>query len=611
MLQSIAPYVARYSQVIATVTGITVEVADPQLVRIAGTGSYAEGVGSSIEHAGEMYRHVLQGNTTFVMTDPRENALCKRCKNLGQCQETLSVCTPILHNGRVIGIIGMICFTTEERNRMLANIAVYRDFVEQMANTVTMVAAEYQRGERTQRLLDMFLQIADMDNRGILIFNTAGVISYLNDMARQTLGVSAGTDLQNISARRTGTLILDREEFEMHVDGQQSILLGRLSDLDSDDPTFYQALVFDLLPHYTRLLSQGVHAQEASGLRDIVGNSQPMRALKQQVVQIANTSSTVLITGESGTGKEMFARAIHAASDRRDKPFIPLNCGAIPDALLESELFGYVSGAFTGANPSGYIGKFELAHQGVIFLDEIGAMPLYLQVKLLRVLQDRRVMRLGSNRVIDVDVRIIAATNEHLPALIQQRMFRDDLYYRLNVIPLTIPPLRERSEDIPELADFFLGKYCRLFSKKRMHPTARLLEALAAYSWPGNVREFENTMEYLVNIIPEGGSATVSLLPAKIRAASTHPKPLPETGPEKSLLRDAASGFSGASPIAPAPSASQAPLSSRPAIVPLAQLEAQAIAQAVSLYGDTVQGKQRAAQALGIGIATLYRKLRA
>lgn len=591
MLQAITPYVARYSQIIATVTGITVEVADPQLTRIAGTGRYAEGVGSSIEHAGEMYRHVLQGNTTFVMTNPRENELCKRCKNLGQCRETLSVCTPILHNGQVIGIIGMICLTSEERGRMLPNIAVYRDFVEQMAYTIAMVAAEYQKGERTRRLLDMFLQIADLDNRGIIIFNTTGGISYLNDMARKTLGVHGETDVQNILARRTGTLILDREEFEMSVDGRQSVLLGRITDLNSDDPTFYQALVFDLLPHYTRLLSQGAHAQEVSGLRDIVGESQIMRALKQQVVQIAHTSSTVLITGESGTGKEMFARAIHAASDRRDKPFIPLNCGAIPDALLESELFGYVSGAFTGANPSGYIGKFELAHQGVIFLDEIGAMPLYLQVKLLRVLQDRRVMRLGSNRIIDVDVRIIAATNERLPELIQQRMFRDDLYYRLNVIPLSIPPLRKRIEDIPELADFFLDKYCRLFSKKRIHPTARLLEALAAYTWPGNVREFENSMEYLVNIIPDGGSATVSLLPAKICAASVALK----SGQEKGALTPQAS------PVLPAVSA---------AVVPLAQLEAQAIEQALARYGDTAQGKRKAAQALGIGIATLYRKLK-
>lgn len=595
MLTAIAPYVARYSQVIATVTGINVEVADTQLIRIAGTGMYAEGVGSSIEHAGETYRHVLQGNSTFVMTNPREHALCKRCKNLHQCRETLSVCTPILHNGRVMGIIGMVCFTQEERHRMLENLAVYKDFVEQMANTVTMVAAEHQRGKKTQQLLDMFLQISDIDNRGIIIFNTAGLISYLNDMARNALGLHEGADMQHITVRKSGAIMFDREEFEVSVDGRQIVLLGHFSDLASDDPTFHQALVFDLLPHYTHLLSQGAHAREVSGLRAIVGESRVMRGLKQQVLQIANTSSTVLISGESGTGKEMFARAIHAASDRHDKPFIPLNCGAIPDSLLESELFGYVNGAFTGANPSGYIGKFELAHQGVIFLDEIGAMPLYLQVKLLRVLQERSFMRLGSNRLVEVDVRIIAATNEHLPELIEQRMFRDDLYYRLNVIPLVIPPLRDRTEDIPDLADFFLKKYCRLFSKKLIHPTARLLRALSAYTWPGNVREFENIMEYLVNIIPEGGSATVSLLPAKIRSAGI--------SFENTAEKKAKPAF-GALEQALAPGGQGSAL----AIVPLATLEAEAISRALALYGDSARGKQKAAQALGIGIATLYRK---
>lgn len=592
MLNSLAPYLVRYSQVIATVTGINVEVADTNLIRIAGTGMYAEEVGCSIEHAGEMYRHVLQGTTTFVMTNPRENELCKKCNNLNFCRETLSICTPILHNGRAMGIIGMVCFTMEERSRMLHNIDIYKDFVEQMANTLTMVVAEHQKGKHTQQLLDMFLQISDIDNRGIIIFNTAGGISYLNQMARTSLGVSDATDMQSIATRKTGTVIFDMEEFEVTVGACATVLMGRLSVIDSEDPTFHEALVFDLLPHYTKMFSQGAHALEVAGLRAIVGESRTIHELKQQVMQIANTSSTVLITGESGTGKEMFARAIHAASDRHDKPFIPINCGAIPDALLESELFGYVSGAFTGANPSGYIGKFELAHQGIIFLDEIGAMPLYLQVKLLRVLQDKRVMRLGSNRIIDVDVRIIAATNEHLSELIKQRMFRDDLYYRLNVIPLNIPPLRDRLEDIPELANFFLKKYCRLFSKKLIHPTKRLLEALASYAWPGNVREFENIVEYLVNIIPAGGSATVTMLPAKIRAANgAHP------------ATDAAACAEHEAARATLP-----PLTS--AVVPLEVLEGEAIARAIALYGDTAQGKQQAATALGIGLATLYRKLK-
>ena len=212
-------------------------------------------------------------------------------------------------------------------------------------------------------------------------------------------------------------------------------------------------------------------------------------------------------------------------------------------------------------------------------------------------------MRLGSNRFIDVNVRIIAATNERLPELIEQRMFRDDLYYRLNVIPLNIPPLRERPGDIPALASFFLEKYSRLFSKKLIRPTARLIDTLTAFSWPGNVREFENIMEYLVNIIPEGGSATVGMLPPKIRASEAKQSPpLPPLATHDGTLpRYLSPNEAAPHPAHPQPA---------PTLVPLAELERNEIIRALGIYGDTAQGKQSAAKALGIGIATLYRKIK-
>ncbi len=595
MLHSIAPYVSRYTEVIAAVTNINVEVVDSSLIRIAGTGMYSAGVGDSIKDAGESYRHVLKHSTTFVMTDPRENPICAHCHSLRTCRETCSICTPVTHNNKAIGIIGMVCFTETERARMLANLDTYKYFVEQMAHTLGMVVMQQQKGEQTQHILDMFLQITDNDHRGILILNIASNITYINDTAQKTLDLQPNDNLDQIQVRKTGTHIYDMEEFEVSINGKQMVLVGRLANLNSHDPTFHQALIFDSLPNYTKMLSQINQTPESTGLSSIIGESAVIVELKQKVLQIAKTSSTVLITGESGTGKEMFARAIHSASDRKDKPFIPINCGAIPDALLESELFGYVSGAFTGASPSGHIGKFELAHGGVLFLDEIGSMPLYLQVKLLRVLQDKRIMRLGSNRNIDVDVRIIAASNESLPDMIEQRMFRDDLYYRLNVIPLAIAPLRQRLSDIPALASFFLDKYCRLFSKKIIRPTTRLLDALAAYSWPGNVREFENIMEYLVNIIPEGGSATVGLLPAKIRAAASPPPctvSLANVQQQQSALLHSSE------------------MAKSNTIIPLAELEKTAIINALERYGNTAKGKQEAADALGIGIATLYRKIK-
>ena len=226
----------------------------------------------------------------------------------------------------------------------------------------------------------------------------------------------------------------------------------------------------------------------------LVGRHPSMIALYERITQLAQTHVTVLITGESGTGKELVARAIHNQSARRDQPFVAVNLAAIPDTLLESELFGHEKGAFTGAH-SRKPGKFELAHGGTLFLDEIGSLRIELQAKLLRALQEREIERLGGTRTIPVDVRVIAATNIDLRAATRARAFREDLFYRLNVIPVTIPPLRDRKEDIPSLVKHFLRKYSREFKKDVRMISDSALPGLMAYHWPGNVRELENIIE--------------------------------------------------------------------------------------------------------------------
>ncbi len=231
-------------------------------------------------------------------------------------------------------------------------------------------------------------------------------------------------------------------------------------------------------------------------IHGIVGESERIKGLIEVIKKVAETDSTVLITGESGTGKSLIAKAIHFMSHRKESPFVTINCAAIPETLLEAELFGYEKGAFTGAHSSKK-GKFELAQGGTIFLDEIGDMPLSLQAKILRVLQDREIEPLGSEKVVRVDVRIIAATNRDLYELVTQGKFREDLYYRLSVIPIHIPPLRERKDDIPLLVEHFLDIYNRKYGKNlRISPDA--MEVLIEYDWPGNIRELENTIERLV-----------------------------------------------------------------------------------------------------------------
>lgn len=252
--------------------------------------------------------------------------------------------------------------------------------------------------------------------------------------------------------------------------------------------------------------AQNLHRQNIAFKRDaagrnsldnIVGVSPAMAKLKQTVRTVATTASTVLIHGESGTGKELVARAVHACSLRAADPFVSINCGAFPETLLESELFGYVKGAFTGANTNKN-GLFEVANNGTIFLDEISEMTLAMQVKLLRVLQERCLRPVGGTNEIPIDVRVIAATNKSLDDLVAENLFREDLYYRLSVIPVEVPPLRERREDIPLLANHFLKKYAPAAGKSIVRISPESLKLLCAYDWPGNVRQLENTVERAV-----------------------------------------------------------------------------------------------------------------
>ncbi len=249
---------------------------------------------------------------------------------------------------------------------------------------------------------------------------------------------------------------------------------------------------------------------------DIIGESITMRGLLSLIKKVAPTDSTVLILGESGTGKELVATSIHDNSERNDQPFIKLNCAAIPEELLESELFGHEKGAFTGATKF-KPGKFDMASGGTIFLDEIGDMPFNLQAKVLRILQEQEFYRVGGSRTIKVDVRIIASTNKNLEKMVQEGTFREDLFYRLNVFTLHLPPLRERKEDIPLLVDYFLQN-----APKKVEISSVALQMLMVFSWPGNIRELQNTIES-ASVIAENGYIEPAQLPGKITGAFNHP----------------------------------------------------------------------------------------
>jgi len=233
------------------------------------------------------------------------------------------------------------------------------------------------------------------------------------------------------------------------------------------------------------------------GFEGLVGRHPEMVRVYQMITQVAATPTTVLITGESGTGKELVARAIHQHSERSAQPFVAINVAAIPETLIESELFGHEKGAFTGAHAR-RLGRFELAHGGTIFLDEIGSLRLDLQTRLLRALQEREIERLGGSRPVPVDVRVLAATNVNLRQAVRDRVFREDLYYRLNVVPIQVPPLRDRREDVPRLVEHFVRKFARESRRDVRGVSAGALDALTRYDWPGNVRELENVIHRAV-----------------------------------------------------------------------------------------------------------------
>lgn len=586
-LSAIQPYVQSYADVISKVTGIDVEIMDSAMTRVAGTGIYAGAVGQNLAQAGEIYKEVMRTQQTILVESPRHHAICARCQELENCRERFSLATPIADKDGLYGVIGLVCFNDADRARIMDSLDSFTAFISFLADALAMKIGETERLNRATHFLDLMLRAVDIPGQGIMLFNHDGSLLYCNQPARDFLAIEEGRLPAIGSIQRSGNRIYGYDEFEVVApDGKSHSVPGRMVELDIDGGGQAVLFVFELPSRLAQLAGDLSSSTQDSDLNKLIGNSSALNALKAKVMQVADSASTVLITGESGTGKELLARAIHHAGQRRDAPFIAINCGGIPDTLLESELFGYVSGAFTGASNKGRMGKFELAEGGVIFLDEISAMPLYVQVKLLRVLQERVVIRLGSNRLIPVNVRVIAASNEDLRDCIQRNAFREDLFYRLNVIPLDIPPLRDREGDVPILADFFLEKYCTLFQKPKPRLRSSVLRLLERHTWPGNVRELEHAIEYAVNMMPDDGSLGIDCLPGK-------------------MLEEVERGARAAAPPAagPAPGAAE--------IVPLDALEERAVRKALERFGTSTEGKKQAAAALGLSLATLYRKMKA
>ncbi len=470
-LSIIKETVMQVAEAITAALEIETEIVDHRLCIIGGTGRYTEKIGS-FEEDGRLdtdyvYAGLLRSGNCYFNSNLSADPLYDAKEG-----ELAEICCPIVAKGQVVGLIGLVAFTPEQKKKIEVKVDTYTEFLKRMAEL--------------------------LESKLLITYNSL-------------------------------------------------ILKNRLDSLwpSSTAPTTF---------------------------KDILGHSTLIEEVKLRALQVATNDSTVLITGESGTGKEIFARAIHWAGLRRDKAFVSINCGAIPEMLLESELFGYEKGAFTGAVTT-KMGKFELADKGTIFLDEIGDMPLHLQVKILRAIQQKIIERVGGIRPIAIDVRIIAATNQDLDEMVRQKQFREDLFFRLNVIPLHIPPLRSRKEDIEEILMHNLRKLSVRFQKPIGGISKEALDVMMNYSWPGNIRELENILEYAVNMETEE-NIQIENLPDKIRNRKLSTIRL---GTLKSHTDE---------------------------------FQRQLIMNCLEETGFNLEGKQMAAENLGISESTLYRKIR-
>lgn len=579
ILLEIQETVMKYADIMSKVAQVEVEVVDENLFRVAGTGIFEQHVNEDMAQEGYVYEHLLRTGNVEIIYNPGKERLCQKCPKMDICSEEIEISMPIRLGGEIIGVIGLVGSTPEQKERVLSNEKMYLDLLAQIAEFIAVKAGELTESKKRAVLLDALDCVINHVEKGILILGGDNVVTMANKPAKRQLSVDM-PEGQMAVVTPTGDNFSRQNEYKILLNGKEYFVMGHLYDLDQDPRRYSKVLIFESTREMQERFYEITNTVNPLSTFNIIGTSPQTRQMQEEIKKIARSTSTVLITGESGTGKELVATAIWKASDRRDNRFIAINCGAIPEPLLESELFGYVKGAFTGADPNGRMGKFELANKGVIFLDEIGDMPLYLQVKLLRVIQERKITRIGSNQVIPIDVRIIAATNKDLKEMMYNNKFREDLYYRLNVIPLKIAPLRERREDIRELVYYFAKRYASLFGKNLQKISEETMEHLYEYPWYGNIRELENTVEFMINMMEEDGVLNMGTLPANI----SEPQPgVGKTGESGTVVTDM--------------------------VTPLRELERSEIAKAIRIYGNDTEGKKQAAKKLGIGLATLYRKM--
>lgn len=506
-------------------------------------------------------------NGSVLVTEPGKMPSCIGCRFNEHCPSTMEILCCIHSGTEVAGVISFTSFTKEGQKRISENTDIYLNAITKLSSLIGEYLQQFSGDSTaadTEKLIESLMSLCEQP---LLLTDPNGVVLRYNQLADKILkfcNVSSTSLRQIFSEDMARRITSGNDLFE------KKASIGENTAKVTTRSIYSQNRLHSILVRLSNEFYENL--PESGAFERLIGSSHAFVHIQNLIKRVADSPTPILITGETGTGKELVARSFHEQSRRNKYPFVAINCSSIPENLFESELFGYEEGSFTGAKKGGKMGRIEMAQGGTLFLDELGEMPLSVQPKLLRVLQEYELERVGSTKKIHLDIRIVAATNRDLREMIKEGKFREDLFYRISVINVKLPPLRDRKEDIIPISLNYLERL-----KTKMTTPLRTIsheaeQAFLSYSWPGNIRELQNVVEYAANLC-DSDTLTLADLPEHMRGLEE----CPDTEKQKET--------------------------------PLPDSQEKQILDLLSTYGHTLEGKKKIAADLGISLRTLYRKL--
>lgn len=528
------------------------------------TPTYLKKKGNAVHYA--FIQDVIV-NGSVLVTEPGKMPACIGCRFNEHCPSTMEILCCIHSGTEVAGVISFTSFTKEGQKRISENTEVYLNAITKLSSLIGEYLQQFSEGSAaadTEKLIESLMSLCEQP---LLLTDPNGVVLRYNSLADKVLkfcNVSSTSLRQIFSEDMARRITSGNDLFE------KKASIGENTAKVTTRSIYSQNHLHSILVRLSNEFYENL--PESGAFERLIGSSRAFVHIQNLIKRVADNPTPILITGETGTGKELVARSFHEQSRRNKYPFVAINCSSIPENLFESELFGYEEGSFTGAKKGGKMGRIEMAQGGTLFLDELGEMPLSVQPKLLRVLQEYELERVGSTKKIHLDIRIVAATNRDLREMIKEGKFREDLFYRISVINVKLPPLRDRKEDIIPISLNYLERL-----KTKMTTPLRTIsheaeQAFLNYSWPGNIRELQNVVEYAANLC-DSDTLTLADLPEHMRGLEE----CPDTEKQKET--------------------------------PLPDSQEKQILDLLSAYGHTLESKKKIAADLGISLRTLYRKL--